>query len=288
MGPTSIDVRVFSPTDVERSLAAAPPNVVTVVPFVAEVPWLSPAEDAAGERLTGEDAASLIAKVHTVLSGKVHVELWSRHASEKDFWSGHAERFLSKVLPHLPNHSFIVSHGLFMQFRLCRGRPCVDEWVPNGGMLVVERAGKRVYVVRHCPTCANINNAHKEVVGGRPNGTDATDHRKQRDSLALLKKSATTMCADVSALQHPRAFFRSLRARGLRPMLFCSPLPRAMVTAASLALDITATQLRDLQKVFRVCEDTPRARLRSYLQTHTCVGTTAVAQHSLYCNADGR
>lgn len=243
--------------------------VIQIIPNVTEVEWSSDGKDTNGDVLIEGGTEPVLRVVRSVLLSKVDIRLsrLARKAPDYVLWSGNAQRFLQDTLPQLPRNSVIVSHGLFMQLRLCRDRPCVRETVPNGGVLCLvcpAQNNKIVFVVRHCPTCDNVSRHKNGTLEVAQTGTSATRH---------LRDSANTMCVCVSPLRPLKLLMNVMHRLGVGANVYCSPLPRAVVTAAALVCNVSSKDLRKLQKKFWACPTPPSAiEVEAYLKEKNCSG----------------
>lgn len=242
---------------------------VEILPNVTEVQWSDDGKDTNGETLIEGGTEPVLRTLRSVLGKKVDIALssWAAESADYELWSGNAGRFLKDTLPKLPRNSIVVSHGLFMQLRLCRNNSCSSHVVPNGGVLCVvcrNDNNKLVFIARHCPTCDNVNRFVKKTLEVKQIGQKAAEH---------LQQSARTMCVSLEPLQPLMLLVKAMNAYGSGAYVFCSPLPRAIVTAASLVSSVTSQDLRELQKKFASCPIPPTPKeVEAYLQEKTCCG----------------
>ena len=258
-------------SDLAHTLASAPQPLtqvsLSIAPYATEIPFISD-EHAANRRLLKGGAKAAMAGVRKVLGDEVELSLLK---NTKGIWQGRKQEFLQLVEQHFPPISMMVSHSIFLQERLCKGEACENDFPVNGGVLVVECGEKLLFLVRHCATCANVRHREQYAIPQRPPKGPFTQEQLEQ-SFQQLKASADTMCASLKELQPARDLFRAMHSSGLEPALLASPLPRAIISSASLALDISSEQLQRLQQVFR-CDPAPdAAALAGYQQAYTCAG----------------
>lgn len=146
---------------------------------------------------------------------------------------------------------------------------------------MISQGERRIFLLRHCPTCANVAERPRRKEDAPP--TELTN-KQEREGLAELKSSARTMCADLSPLAPARTFYRALQGIGKEGGLFCSPLPRAIVTATSLGEDVSPETLAACQRAMRACEPPPsKKELLEYMQRGACPPHGKL--ESPYCSA---
>ena len=284
VAPKDLEVTVVS--DAALHLAAKlvealhrrkPPRVaslapVRIIPWVTEVPWESLRSDVTCNRELVDGGLDWITTVLGAVTPAAGLAVAKPFRSQpiSAFWSGRKDHFLGTVLPALPHFSFVVSHGLYMQFRVCRDLPCEAQRVPNGGVLMLTYDSRTVFLVRHCPTCANVSEPHRPHEEKPPMELTAAEVAMGEEELS---KSAATMCAELEPLLPVRRLYRALARVGKAGGLFCSPLPRAVVSATSLAYDIDPARLREYQLAVKACEPPPsEEELRAYEKRGACSG----------------
>jgi hypothetical protein len=141
------------------------------------------------------------------------------HLPDDAFWGSCFESFCRFVLPALPKISVVVTHGNFLRNEICKD--ACGAGVPNGGVVLLRRAGRMVFFVRHCLTCHN---------------------------LWRTGDSALTMCYDFEALEPARLLVRALRAP-----VCSSAMPRSIVTAAALQRPVLERERLGLCDAFGAC-----------------------------------
>lgn len=249
---------------------------ISIAPYATEIPFISDG-DADNRRLLKGGARGAMDGVREVLGDQVQMSLL---VNTEGLWQGRKREFLELVEHRFPPLSMMVSHSIFLQERLCLGEGCEDDFPVNGGVLVVECGEKLLFLVRHCATCANVTRRKQYAIPQRPPKGPFTEEQLEA-SFQQLKSSADTMCASLKELQPARDLFRAMYSSGLRPALLASPLPRAIISSASLAVDISEQQLEKLQQVFS-CDPVPdAASLSNYQRAYTCDGSL---NKSPYCN----
>uniref|UniRef100_A0A6C0BZG4 Uncharacterized protein n=1 Tax=viral metagenome TaxID=1070528 RepID=A0A6C0BZG4_9ZZZZ len=251
------------------------PNI-QILPNVTEVAWSADGNDTDGRVLVEGGTEHVLRTVRSVLGSKVNVTLSKLARKAPDFvlWSGNATRFVKDTLPLLPRNSVVVSHGLFMQLRLCKKSMCNVDTIPNGGVLCLvcpDQNNKLVFVVRHCPTCDNVFRYQKRTLA------IALPAHKGKE---YLQNSSKTMCISLKPLRPLKLLLNVMHMLGVGANVYCSPLPRAVVTAAALVCDVSSSDLLKLQDKFGACPVPPTPQeVEAYLKEKTCEGEL----HSPYC-----
>ena len=219
-----------------------PPFPAKVLPFVAE-------QGSVGYP-TGRSPISLdhaIKKVRASLRlSPPHLSTFIKHGiHETHFWGSCLSSFIEHVLPHLPKNSFVVSHGNFMRLQIaCHAQE--SPHVPNGGVIHCRMGSRNVFFVRHCVTCHNVDK----------NGS-----------------AALTVCRNFDALLPLKIFIHALRNKiGDGSIgIYCSALPRAMISATYLTRGIEEYEREHLSRAFGACKVTiPHSVLADYERDWKC------------------
>ena len=210
---------------VVRELATAPS---LEAPRVEIIPYVAEQRSGGGGGPIGAVALpvrTVLARARAALSGPGRVEMCEtlKPLPDSHFWGSSLLHFFRHVAPLLPAYAIVVSHGNLIRQEVCGTRLCSTP-VPNGGVVLVSMGDRSFFFVRHCTTCHNID---------------------KRDSAGL------TVCHNFAALAKATALARAVLPRGCP--VYCSPTPRAVLTALALQRAVRPDERERFCDLFGAC-----------------------------------
>ena len=175
-----------------------------------------------------------------------HIDANAFGLPEEFMWGSSIHAFVEDIWPHLPPVAVVVSHGNLMRQQIC-GRVRKPKFhVPNGGVIQLERGGRVCFFVRHCTTCHNID--------------------KQGSNTA-------TVCHNFDTLASATKLVASLKNCGLVDGVYCSALPRAILTAIALQRKVNEKERLAFAQVFGSCSvPILPGQVKAYMDAHSCIG----------------
>lgn len=245
---TKREVTILGPRAVAKMLGelrvknhASPLPRVELVPFVAE--QAHPTGSSVGS--VGMAVRDVLSRTNRALRDAGHVCLHGDFADFPDtaYWASSLAQFERSVLPRLPRIAVIVTHGNFMRNEISGVK---GGHVPNGGIACLRAGGRRVFFVRHCTTCHNINRQGS---------------------------SALTVCHNFRALQPATQLVRALASAFPASMfgVYASPTPRAILTGLALQREVDETERLAFCTMFGACAPLPSpAELSGFVRRNDC------------------